>query len=149
MTKREIVVEAKLRGTQITTRIVVPRTLAQVLIRNDENLEERKKSGYIQARESFKKETGRDPGWLDVSNCDFKIIGGASWAFSEKEKPKKPFQLQLFRIQLQKEKIDKSEFTKSFFREQKGGEMSKKVCPHCGRERDPRKWPICPWCHRR
>lgn len=103
MAERRIVVEARIRGTQLTTRIVVPQSLAKILIQNDKNIEETKIPGYIQARKSFKKETGRDPGWLSIENCDFKIIGEASWIVSGKEKTRKPFQRQLFRPKKEEE----------------------------------------------
>lgn len=97
MARREIIVEARIRWTQLTTRIIVPKDLAEILVRNDESLEEEKKPGYVQARKSFIKETGRDPGWLSIENCDFRVVGKAPWADKTKEKPKKPLQRQLFR----------------------------------------------------
>ena len=101
MAKRDTVVLAILRGTNLAVRIVVPADLAEILIRQEENLEQAKTPGYVQAREAFRKQIGKDPGWLDMKNCEFRFVSQAFWADSGEEKPRKPYQARLF----QEEKI--------------------------------------------
>lgn len=95
MAERDTVVLAILRGTNLAVRIVVPRSLAVILVRKEEDFEQAKTPGYVQAREAFKKQIGKDPGWLDMKNCEFKFVTQAFWVDSGEKR--QPYQRRLFK----------------------------------------------------